>query len=410
MSQYDFLAVSVHQGGEKVAETVAQHFPPVNTEAIALSREEMDYAETIGLRAPTEQEYGGLFFEGDIEGAVRPSSTAPFFTSCFGEPDSSAAVIPYAQNRTYRVGEFVIPSTSTGSIYVVTAVTGTGNVGTQTEPTWAAGPHTVTNSGNTVTFTNTGTTYAAGTFGTVKDHLWNPVASGKAPHPLTIWTVNNDPTLAVPPEPAIVDKYIGSYVNELALEVETNGYLTFAASMVALLNDETASAPALTRDLSFKFGFAQVTSEVSVAGGSLGVMPLQNFSWNYNNNFETDIFRLGSREPHTFRAGSIEVGAEFRPVELIASHYRRALLKSPEFVHVKLLAVGETLFGTGLSAIKRELEINLYRLQYLEAPVDINADEPLTGVDVTARGAISPTNQLVTVRMRNAENGDNYRA
>jgi hypothetical protein len=45
----------------------------------------------------------------------------------------------------------------------------------------------------------------------------------------------------------------------------------------------------------------------------------------------------------------------------------------------------------------------------MEAPVDINSDEPLTGVDVTTRGAIDPTNQLVTIRMRNDADGDNYR-
>lgn len=407
MSQYDFLAVSVHSGGEKIAETVADHFPPVNTESINLSREEMEYSETIGLRAPTEQEYGGIFYEGDIEGAVRPASTAPFFTSALGEPDSDQAVPAYTGSRVYRVGDFVKPSTSPTSIYVVTAVGGTGNPGTQPEPTWGAGPHTVTDGANSVTFANAGA-YDAD-HEDLFDHFWNPVASGKSPLPLTIWTVNNDPLTQIPPEPAIVDKYIGCFVNELGLEVETNGYLTFAASIVALLNDETATAPALTRDLSFKFGFAQITAEVSVAGDPLGTLPLQNWSLTYNNNYETDIFRLGSREPHTFRPGSIEVGSEFRPVELIASHYRRALRKSPEFVHLRLLGVGETIMGTGLGAIKRELEINIYRLQYLEAPVDINSDEPLTGVDVTARGAISSTNQLLTIRMRNDDDGTTYR-
>lgn len=410
MSQYDYLAVSVHAGGEKVAETIADHFPPVNTESINMSREDMAYSETIGLRAPTEQQYGGCFYEGDIEGAVRPSSTAPFFTSAFGSPDSSGAVRTYGPNTTWAVGEFAIPSSGTGLIYVVTAIGGTGNVGVIAEPTWGAGPHTVTNGANSVTFTSTGNTYSAGTYGLVQDHVWNPVAAGKAPLPLTIWTVNNDPTLASPPEAAIVDKYIGSYVNELGLSVETNGYLTFAASIVALLSDDTATAPALTRDLTLKFGFAQVTAQISVAGAALGVLSLENFSFNYNNNFETGIYRLGSTEPYTFRAGSIESGAEFRPVEGIASHYRRALLKgTPEFVRVRLLAVGDTIVGTGTGALKRELEINLYRLQYLEAPVDISAEDPLTGVDVSANAVISPTNQLVTVRMRNNETGVLYR-
>jgi hypothetical protein len=48
-------------------------------------------------------------------------------------------------------------------------------------------------------------------------------------------------------------------------------------------------------------------------------------------------------------------------------------------------------------------------LQYLEAPVDISAEDPLTGVDVTANAVISPTNQLCTVRMRNDYDGTTYR-
>lgn len=391
MSQYDYLGVSVQEGTEKTAETVADHFPPVANESINQSREELSYEETVGVRAPIEQQYGGVHYEGDIEGAVRPNSTAVFITSAMGPPVTTNAVSAFQATHPYLLGQVVRPATPNGHIYEVT-VAGTS---AGTAPTWP------TTAGSTVVSGGATFREAEASDG-IYDHIWDPTAVNKAPVPLTIWTVNQD--LA----PAIVDKYIGSYVNELGFSVETNGYFTFAASIVALLLDDAASPPALTRDLSFKFAYHQITAEISVAGATLEPLALENWNFSYNNNYETDIYRLGSREPQTFRPGNIESTSEMRPVEFVATHYRRALLRTPEFVRVRIVAVGETLAGSGVGAMKEEVEVDVKRLQYIEAPVDIDASAVLTGVDVTANAVVDPTNQLVTVRMRNSNPGTTY--
>lgn len=232
-------------------------------------------------------------------------------------------------------------------------------------------------------------------------HTWNPTAAGKSPLPASIWTVNNDVS------PAIIDKYVGAKGNELSLEVEANGYLTFTMGVAAYLLDQTSAEPTgVPQDLTKKWAFHQVKAFLAVAGGAEGSVGLMDFGFDYSNNLVTDQFVLGSKEVENMPEGNIEPEVSFTPASDIQGHYRRSLLDTPEDVALRLLAEGPVIKGT----FRNTLELQLARLQYTEAPVDIDAGETLSGVEVTAIPVINESdNSFMTISITNGNNGNNYR-
>lgn len=232
-------------------------------------------------------------------------------------------------------------------------------------------------------------------------HVWNPIAADIEPLPASIWTVNRDVT------PNVVDKYVGAKGNEMSIEIEANGYLMSTIGVAAYLLDQTATEPTgIAQDLTKKWAFHQVTAELAVGAGALASVPLLDFSLEYSNNIVTDLFNLGSKEVEALPPGNIEPEVTFTPSRDIGEHYRRALLDTPEDVRLKLVAQGAIITGVHRYA----LEVDLKRLQYIEAPVDIDAGETLTGVEVTAAPVLKESdNSFIEIAVVNSNDGDLYR-
>lgn len=391
MGKIDYIALGL-QSAEKTAAVAATMFPPVQSEGLEPNVEEMEYDETVGSRAPTEQEYGGRFYEGDIEGAARPLSFGGFLTMCFGTPTSANPVFARENTTAYEVGDLLTEATHLFEVVVAgtTAASAPAGLGTSTLGDQVTdGTATLENVGPAAT--------------TVWEHTWNPTAANKLPVPATVWTVNADFT------PGVVDKFVGTYLNELAVEVEANGYLTFSASLAAMILDQTlttGTAPVLTRDTTAKWAFHQITAQLAVLGSNLSTLETENFTLNYNNNLETGLFGLGSQELRTIRPGNIECGVNFRPLEAYAAHYRRWLLTSPEFVKLRLRASGQPFSDT--VGVRNTLQLDFNKLQYMSAPINIDAGEVMTGVDVETRSVIDDGGTLMTVKLRNSNPGTIY--
>lgn len=393
MSKKDFIGVAPNPGGAlKTPATAAAFFPPVSTEGMAISREDLEYDETLGSRAPSAREYGGRLYEGDIEGAARPNSFPPFLSMFLGSPTSTdqigaaiARTTPYVLGELHPSGARLYEATTAGT----TAGAAPGSLGTTT-----AG-QTVTD--GTAVWTDVGPSAGAAVY----KHVWDPTAAGKRPMPATLWTVNDDVV------PAIVDKFVGAVGNELSLEVEANGYLVFTAGLLAAVLDQTASAPSATRDTTKKWAFHQLSAQISVAGAALEPIKLTAFSMSYNNNLVDDLFVLGSTEVEDLPPGNIESEVGMTSASDIPDHYRRALKDTPEDVRLVLKASGARILAAGTHAYS--IEIDLKRLQYTEAPVEIDASETLRGVEITAVPVFDETTSgLVTVTVENNQTGAAY--
>lgn len=391
MSKADFIGIAMNPGGAlKTAAAAAAFFPPVASEGLSMSREDLSIDETLGSRAPSAQEYGGRVYEGDVELAARPNSLPIFLSMFFGSPTSTNLIGAHALSTAFALGALIADG---GRLYEVTTAGTTAATKPAAFGTTTTG-QTITD--GTVVWTDRGSSTGV----TIYKHTWNPVAAGKVPLPATLWTINADVT------PNIVDQYVGAKGNELSLEVEANGYLMATAGLVAAILNGGVAAPSASRDATKKWAFHQVTAQISVAGGALASVPLLSFGMSYNNNEVTDQFVLGSKEVDSIPDGNIEAEATFTPGANIEGHYRRALLDTPEDVRLLLKAEGAALSGT---TTKNTLSIDLKRLQYVEAPVDIDAGETLRSVEVTARPVLDEgSGNLLEVSIINNQTGANY--
>jgi len=88
-----------------------------------------------------------------------------------------------------------------------------------------------------------------------------------------------------------VYRYRDAVVNTLHLESDANGYLMATAGMIARLQDAQASAV----DVSTLFDNTDliVGTNITVTFGGTS-LAAKSFKWDYNNNFQSDDFRLGS--------------------------------------------------------------------------------------------------------------------
>jgi hypothetical protein len=243
---------------------------------------------------------------------------------------------------------------------------------------------------------------------TARDHTYDPTATNKKPLAASILLVKADVS------PKIVDTLVGAKANEYNLSVEANGYLggSVGVSAVRLLTAQTEPG-GLVRDPSPKWSFLSVAANISVNGAALAPIKLTQFGFSYTNNIIEDLFVLGDAEVDDLPAGNIGMEANWTPTKLLSDHYLRALkTTNPDNVRVQLLAVGSTAIGTGGDAtLFQELEIDLKRCQYTEAPINANAGETLRSVAVTARPVLDETlNKLLLIRFRNGNVGTTYQA
>ena len=236
--------------------------------------------------------------------------------------------------------------------------------------------------------------------GVAWSHAYNPLVPGRKPTPLTVMTVNADVT------PAIVDAYIGAISDEIELSVEVNDYLLMKTSMVAIDLNQVQAAPSATRDGSQRFPFQLVTAQLSVGGGALTTIPLTGFTFRGQNGLATDGFILGVDTLDDLPESNLTLEVEFTPTTDIPEHYRRALRATPEDCRLVLTATGDVI---GASAHRNTVAINIPRLQYTEATVEVDGSETLRNIPIKATAALDDaTSQLFSITVINGNNGTNY--
>lgn len=220
------------------------------------------------------------------------------------------------------------------------------------------------------------TVAAPGGTGTAKKHQFDPVGKTLVPHSIDV--ARRDPN------PVINDLYWDAIGNDLTFSIAPNDWIAYEASMIARDNDQAQAAPTVTTDMSRRLAFHSVQAFISVNGAGEVALPLGSFSMAYSNNVDTDQAQLGSRSLFKVQEGNVTCETTFVVRSTLLTHYRRAIQDAdPDNVKIRLLATGPIIEGTAAYSI----EAILYRLQYLDAPAPVNADDTLDEVTVTARAA-----------------------
>jgi hypothetical protein len=231
-------------------------------------------------------------------------------------------------------------------------------------------------------------------------HVFDPTVTPTL-RPLSIMQVNNDTV------PAAVDLFYGCVTDELSVSAKVDEYLMFKAAVFGLGVDQGQSAPAVTRDTSARFTALQIAAQIGVNGAALAAVKVSEFNVSIKNNVGTDCKVLGSSALVDLPGGNVEVEVEFTIVGTAAmlEHYRRAMAATPDDVAVKLVATGAVISGANANSVT----IDIKRMQYTEAPLDINAKDVATSIQIKGTAcADATTGKLVIVTVMNDQAGTLY--
>ncbi len=242
----------------------------------------------------------------------------------------------------------------------------------------------------------------------VWSHVYDPLGA-IYPVPLSIWGVNKDRMLDEDGDtlPAVTTKYRGAVGNTLQLACELNNYLLMESAYVALEADPNAAEPSITRDTSGKWGFKQLSAEISVSGSPLGPLTLRSFTFNFNQNLVDDEGQLGTDTLSDIPLGpSIESTLTVTALRNIPYYYREAFEDSPDKIRIRIKATGPIIAATHAYAF--ELDFPYCEL----GNVDLarSGSETLRSAEVPFRVVLDDaTGKLLTATLTNADNGALYR-
>lgn len=232
---------------------------------------------------------------------------------------------------------------------------------------------------------------------TAYSHTFDPIAA-TAPRYLSVLTHNADIT------PAVTDLYYDGVCTEMGVSVEANGYMEFDSKWVFANLDESQSSPTVTRETLAGFTFKDITAQLSVNGGALAPIKLKSFDITFKQETTDDDFVLGSTAVASLPVGNFDADVKFVTTDTISTHYRRMLAAS-DYVRVKLTAEGATISG----ANKYTVEFDFPFVRYTDAPVDIDAGDTLSTVEITGMAIVDPsTSKLVTAKVINDTIGTTY--
>lgn len=240
----------------------------------------------------------------------------------------------------------------------------------------------------------------------VWQHVFDPMAAGVLPLPVSAWLLYGDITHG--DGSAVIDKFEQGIGNSLELSVEANNYYKFQAEYFFRKLITNAADPSMNRDAGRKFPFTKVGVEFAPIGGVYEATPARNYTLAYSNELVDDQFVLGSDLVDSIPLGpTIEPELTFTPTRDIAAHNRRALANEPESMKMRVNATGPQIaegFNYGIAT-------ELHKLQTMTAPLKLDGSETLREVEVTAKPVLDEdSNKFITVTLTNTENGDKYRA
>jgi hypothetical protein len=413
VSRLDSLGIAKQTGlGAKA--TVMEYYVPIGSSNADLQRDTITYEETLGNPFPTGLDYGVRWWQVPHEGAARRSSLPRLLSAYLGLPTSSvlgSGVSQHVFDPTVTTGgvnevqTLAITGAPTGGTFTITfrgqitaaipfnataaqvqaalealSTIGVGGVAV------SGGP--LPGSSVVLTFQNQLgnqdvpliTTTNTFTGGASPNTTVTPTTAGVFPKgvpvPHSILLNRADPA------PNITDLVFDALGNEFTLACETNGFVMLNGTLIALDNDDTQPAPSPTSDFSPRWTFDQVTLVMSVGGAASVPCVLRNFSFNYNNNLDTDQAVLGQRKLYTVAPENRDAQISFstRDANLL-SHYRRALKDDPDSVKLTFTIRGP-LIGGGFF---QDIVLTTYVAEYTEAPAPLSAGDRLKAIDVVAR-------------------------
>lgn len=235
----------------------------------------------------------------------------------------------------------------------------------------------------------TTTTPAGGT--TSRKHAFDPVGKTLVPHSIDLGRRD--------PSPGLNDLFWDAIGNELTLSVSPNDWLSFDGAYIAKELDQAQAMPSGSYDLSRRLAFHTVTAFISINGGSETALTLADYSLTLNNGIDTDQVVLGSRSLFKVKEGNADADLSFTVKSTLDTHYRRALLDAdPDNVKIRLVATGPIIEA----AIAYQVEVIVYRCQYLEAPAPIDASDTLDDIAISAHVAYDPgATKFVDVNVTN---------
>jgi hypothetical protein len=373
-------------------------FPPVTSMEMAAQIAEMTHEATLGGRFPEALKRGARTYAGPANFGARPGSLPYFLSMAMGNPVTTRVGTVWSSGQTYTLGQLIIHTSPTTKVFEVTTA-GTG--GTTVPSDAGAVGSTIAATSGTAVFTIRDAIYK---------HTYSPATSGLLPTPATLWKIIKDVNQPGLGTADLVDRYGWGYLNELGLSIEPNNYLLGSAGLVAKrLTDLAGVAPAITRDASELWSFSEVSAKLGVNGAAVADHILTNFNMTYSNNFNTDNFQLGSLETSAIRPGNVGLGVGFSAAQSLEAHYRRALQNNPDSVQLTLVGKGKALQSTiNATTAYEEFGLDFKRLQYTEAPLNIDAANVLTQVAISSNGVLTPAGAFLDIYVVNTNNGLTY--
>jgi hypothetical protein len=208
-------------------------------------------------------------------------------------------------------------------------------------------------------------------------HLFDPVAVAAAddgPEPHTIAVSRKDPN------PAIVDFFGDCIGDQLELTMAANDYMRATATYIGKALDDEQSAPAVTIDATPRFKFSQILVYINLAGAGEAAVVCRDAKVTYSNSIDTDEAVLGSRELYALPFGNANCEVTFSVRESLAAYYREAMKADPTQSKIRLVATGASPYV---------FEVDLYEVEFTEAPAPVSGADVLKAVEVTARARYS---------------------
>lgn len=235
--------------------------------------------------------------------------------------------------------------------------------------------------------------------GSVFTHVWDAVAVGAGPLPLSILSVNADMT------PAIAELYRGCMVNSLDLSCATKDYMLMSADILGFDVLGSQTVPSITRDGSKKFRWDEVSAKLGINGAAASAIKISDWTVSYGNGIALDDPAFGESAPSGMTPGDVTLTSTFTVLENLGQHRTRALMDTPDNCNLILEATGPLIDGTNHISLK----VDIARLRYTKAPVDITGKDIVKNVKVECAGSLDEaTNKLITITLVNGEDGTKY--
>lgn len=199
------------------------------------------------------------------------------------------------------------------------------------------------------------------------------------------------------PNPSIVDALVGCLGNDLTLDFAQNAFGKWNGSWFAVSLDSAQPDPVVVRDVTKRIASPKVKAYISVNGGGETEIKIGSWSLNYSNGIKPDDFILGQTDLFNLEEENATASVKFSVRQTLSTHYRRALLQTPDLVKIRLTATGALIGG----AVSYTFEVIVNACEYITAPAALSAASRLKMIDIEAAAKIAADGKFVSANVIN---------